>query len=784
MKLAAPTQEPAAPAEPAPVDDAPPADASFEKPKSDDKPFDDEPFDAGVEADEETDPKKFIEQLTGKLGQSLRKYNEEQGQPDFELEKFAINSLLSATHTSEMDAEDQKDIINKVKEAGKGDEDVAPESDETPSEEPAPESEPSDEEGLDELRVYENMDNLFVNPKKNNMFQEGSNDILDESDRCTRIAKRKYDVWPSAYASGAVVKCRQGKIWKGLKEEDLREMGDYKSMTDEQLDEKWSEKYKKSIDCNNPKGFSQKAHCQGRKKHDESVEEAAKKTDFSKEKESGLHGWFSRRGGEGSKGWVDCNTCREGKCKPCGRQDGESRAKYPSCRPTPSACKTKGKGDSWGKKSANESEYNVYENTEIMNETNNYMFWSNLKTIVHATGELMKMDYAKVDAILSDGHGWALDHMATSNDDIEEVYHFLEGQIDYEGADAEPMTEHEHESNNYMFWQNIKTMHHGAKEMLEMDPSRVDAILSDGHGWALDHIATSADDVEEVYHFIETEVDSYDGETEGGYSDEYGSVQNVTMNEAEYKGRTVKLGKPMKGDVKKFKVFVKNKSGKVVKVNFGDPNMEIKRDNPKRRKSFRARHKCSQAKDRTTPKYWSCRMWSRKPVSKMVENLSESKKSSIFDKNYINNMLKETFRQNAEPMVKPAEKPKTAPVKPTEQPVKQPSRKDKPFLPLPEVTPDPKAKKYNNGDIIGVKKANESYLILSVMLYGKVVDIEFERDDLIEEPMAYDEPWVYSFVSVNSPDGHKYVVTASYFGHPDSNLDFAEVDSDSIEMIK
>jgi hypothetical protein len=703
--LAGSTPEPAAPAEPASVDDAPPADASFEKPKSDDKPFDDEPFDAGVDADEESDPKKFIEQLTGKLGQSLRKYTEEQGQPDFELEKFSINSLLSATHTSEMDAEDQKDIINKVKEAGQGDEDVAPESDkasdETPSEEPAPESEPSDEEGLAEFRVYENMDNLFVNPKKNNMFQEGSNDILDESDRCTKIAKSKYDVWPSAYASGAVVKCRKGKIWKNLKEEDLKELGDYKSMTDEQLDEKWSQKYKKSIDCDNPKGFSQKAHCQGRKKHDESVEEAAKKTDFSKEKESGLHGWFSRRGGEGSKGWVDCNTCRDGKCKPCGREDGESRAKYPSCRPTPSACKTKGKGDSWGKKSTNESEYNVYENMENMTETNNYMFWSNLKTIVHATGELMKMDYNKVDSILSDGHGWALDHMATANDDIEEVYHFLEGQINYEGADAEPMTEHEHESNNYMFWQNLKTMHHGAKEMLEMDSSRIDAILSDGHGWALDHVATSADDVEDVYHFIETEVDSYDGETQGGYSDEYGSVQNVTMNEAEYKGRTVKLGKPMKGDVKKFKVFVKNKSGKVVKVNFGDPNMEIKRDNPKRRKSFRARHKCSQAKDRTTPKYWSCRMWSRKPVSKMVENLSESKtvenlsdskKSSIFDKNYLKMKVYESLNQNDtmnQPVTEPVVKP--APTKPAEQPVKQPSRKDKPFLPLPEVTPDPKA---------------------------------------------------------------------------------------------
>ncbi len=120
LKLAG-SKEPA----PAPVDDAPPADAGFggddAQPSSDDKPFDAEPFDAGVEADEQSDPKKFIEQLTGKLGQSLRKYNEEQGQPDFELEKFAINSLLAASHTSEMDAQDQDDIIKKVKTAGNND---------------------------------------------------------------------------------------------------------------------------------------------------------------------------------------------------------------------------------------------------------------------------------------------------------------------------------------------------------------------------------------------------------------------------------------------------------------------------------------------------------------------------------------------------------------------------------------------------------------------------------------------------------------------------------------
>ena len=97
------------------------------------------------------------------------------------------------------------------------------------------------------------------------------------------------------------------------------------------------------------------------------------------------------------------------------------------------------------------------------------------------------------------------------------------------------------------------------------------------------------------------------------------SLTESTISEAEYQGRNVPLNKPMKGDVKKYKVYVTNNKGNVVKVNFGDPNMQIKRDNPARKKSFRARHKCDQKKDRTTAGYWSCKMWSNKPVSKILQ---------------------------------------------------------------------------------------------------------------------------------------------------------------------
>ena len=116
--------------------------------------------------------------------------------------------------------------------------------------------------------------------------------IQEREDRCKRIADRKYDK-PSAYKSGAIVRCRKGDIWKGVKE---------------QLDQ---------------------------------LNEKQKET---------LRTWFKRKGAPGKEGgWVDCNTCRDGKCKSCGRKEGEKRSKYPSCRPTPTACKDKGKGKNWGK---------------------------------------------------------------------------------------------------------------------------------------------------------------------------------------------------------------------------------------------------------------------------------------------------------------------------------------------------------------------------------------------------------------------------------------------------
>jgi len=93
------------------------------------------------------------------------------------------------------------------------------------------------------------------------------------------------------------------------------------------------------------------------------------------------------------------------------------------------------------------------------------------------------------------------------------------------------------------------------------------------------------------------------------YRQRFNDDIDTDIGEAEYQGRNVPLGKPMKGDVKKSKVYVKNPQGRVVKVNFGDKKMRIKKSNPNRRKSFRARHNCDNPGPRHKARYWSCRAW-------------------------------------------------------------------------------------------------------------------------------------------------------------------------------
>jgi len=116
----------------------------------------------------------------------------------------------------------------------------------------------------------------------------------------------------------------------------------------------------------------------------------------------------------------------------------------------------------------------------------------------------------------------------------------------------------------------------------------------------------------EVSTGIVDEVNEQTYDDDDSFYEDYGVLwfnEDDELDEAEYQGRKVKLGKPMAGDVKKFKVYVKNPKGNVVKVNFGQKGAKIKKDNPERRKSFRARHNCDNPGPRHKARYWSCRKW-------------------------------------------------------------------------------------------------------------------------------------------------------------------------------
>ena len=233
------------------------------------------------------------------------------------------------------------------------------------------------------------------------------NEALEEekkkADRCLCIARSRYGKKSTAYRSGAIVRCRQGDIWTDLKE-DIRASEAYEDKSALQTvvdgkrdlgfiavkaspmnkEEFWDTVRENNLQTISVPSNDYEAYIYFRPEAknkaielrdiaekyggylywdatiedsrrigellgyvkediDDYIERVSQKKGI-KEGES-LHKWFSHRGG----GWVDCNTCRNGKCKPCGRQKGEKRAKYPSCRPTPAACKDPGKGKTWGK---------------------------------------------------------------------------------------------------------------------------------------------------------------------------------------------------------------------------------------------------------------------------------------------------------------------------------------------------------------------------------------------------------------------------------------------------
>ena len=150
----------------------------------------------------------------------------------------------------------------------------------------------------------------------------------------------------------------------------------------------------------------------------------------------------------------------------------------------------------------------------------------------------------------------------------------------------------------------------GQKMLTKVQKRAVDRVVSKKADTDPKYAKKNSDTAKRAWDRMTDLEETYDGDE---FFEAYGELwynEDEQLDEAEYQGRNVPLGKPMQGDVKKFKVYVKDPStGNVKKVNFGDPDMKIRKSNPAARRSFRARHNCDNPGPRTKARYWSCRKW-------------------------------------------------------------------------------------------------------------------------------------------------------------------------------
>jgi hypothetical protein len=403
-----------------------------------------------------------------------------------------------------------------------------------------------------------------------------------KKDACYYKVKSRYKVWPSAYASGALVKCRKvgAKNWGtgGKKKNEEIELEEIYLVEDEHIspdiliqilkDEGGAagiEAFTKALNAAEQDIIDALEEMPNVGKHEDgdyiledgveiivnegapndelvSLEEKKKKRKKKKKKagsesskESSLRDWFGRKGAKGKKsGWVDCNAPDgKGGYKACGRGSGEKRKRYPACRPTPSACKERGRGKSWGKKGKSKREHLIRQ--VVGEETNQIVF----------------------DGTISEGLSFHLNNSIPISDNI-----------------------YRHGSDRYFSLVN---------ESREL--------------WKEGKLNLCEADVEVMESDLGTFVE---------YRGEQVPLDFPMRLEEKKKKKDPPIGKPTKntGSGKKYKVFVRNpKTGRIKKITYGDSKGGLKGNwnNAEARKSFAARHNCAEKKDRMKAGYWACR---------------------------------------------------------------------------------------------------------------------------------------------------------------------------------
>ena len=329
----------------------------------------------------------------------------------------------------------------------------------------------------------------------------------------------------------------------------------------------WSKKYKRSIDCNNPKGFSQKAHCAGRKKREnvmsskleelvgkpiteEQFDEAAGKKDACYHKVKARYDVWPSAYASGAL--VKCRKVGAANWGNKSKKEGldDLKALPKDLKKSIKKKREEGLGDRMSKKLKKLKGVNLKKKKIKLKGK------SGRGKISHFGMEGFASDAQRRAAFAS---GYKAKGKKKKKEGIEEA-----------------------RGTCWVGYQQLGMKKKGGK----MVPNCVKEIT-------------------ELYYEV-------DGKGYG-YTFEY--INDGKLNEAEYQGRKVKLGKIMQGDAKKFKVYVKNPKGNVVKVNFGQGGkakggtMRIRKSNPKARANFRARHNCDNPGPRHKARYWACRTW-------------------------------------------------------------------------------------------------------------------------------------------------------------------------------
>jgi len=330
----------------------------------------------------------------------------------------------------------------------------------------------------------------------------------------------------------------------------------------------WSKKYKKSIDCNNPKGFSQKAHCAGRKKRENvmslKLEELVGKPITEAQ--------FDEAAGKKDACYYKVKA----------RYDV-----WPSAYASGALVKCRKVGaKNWGNKSKKEGLDDLKALPKDLKKSIKKKREEGLgdrmsKKLKKLKGVNLKKKKVKRLKLKGRGVYQDYDGMEGFASDAQRRAAFASG---YKAKGKKKKKEGIEEARGTCW---VGYQQKGMKEKNgRMVPNCVREIT-------------------ELYYEV-------DGKGYG-YTFEY--INDGKLNEAEYQGRKVKLGKIMQGDAKKFKVYVKNPKGNVVKVNFGQGGkakggtMRIRKSNPKARANFRARHNCDNPGPRHKARYWACRTW-------------------------------------------------------------------------------------------------------------------------------------------------------------------------------